>query len=53
VKEILTSPDVMGYPLNDGGTFYLDVDLSGYGIGAMGRAPTGTRGSRACHLLCK
>ncbi len=33
LKQILVSPDVMGYPLNDGGDFFLDVDASGVGIG--------------------
>ena len=35
LKERLTSTDVMGYPLNDAGTFYLDVDASGVGIGGV------------------
>ena len=35
LKEKPTSTDVMGYPLNDAGTFYLDVDASGVGIGAV------------------
>lgn len=35
LKGQLTSPNVMSYPLNDGGTFYLDVDASGVGIGAV------------------
>ncbi len=35
LKMALISPDIMGYPLNDGGVFYLDVDASGIGIGAV------------------
>ena len=35
IKKELTSPNVMGYPLNDGGVFLLDVDASGTGIGAV------------------
>jgi len=35
LKAALVSPEVMGYPLNEGGTFYLDVDASGTGIGGV------------------
>ncbi|XP_053395583.1 uncharacterized protein LOC123525908 [Mercenaria mercenaria] len=35
LKEALTSPDVMGYPLNDGGMFILDADALGIGIGSV------------------
>ncbi len=35
MKKSLISPDVMGYPLNDGGNFLLDVDASGVGIGGV------------------
>lgn len=35
VKQALVSPEVMGYPLNEGGTFILDTDASGVGIGAV------------------
>jgi RNase H-like domain found in reverse transcriptase/Reverse transcriptase (RNA-dependent DNA polymerase) len=35
LKEILTSPNIMGYPINEGGQFILDVDASGTGIGSV------------------
>jgi hypothetical protein len=35
IKEILMGPEIMGYPLNDGGPFTLDTDASGSGIGAV------------------
>lgn len=35
LKRALTGPEVMGYPLNEGGIFYLDTDASGVGIGAV------------------
>jgi len=35
IKDALISENVMGHPLNEGGTFYLDVDASGTGIGAV------------------
>ena len=35
IKNALIGPEVMGYPLNDGGCFYLDTDASGYGIGGV------------------
>ena len=35
VKQALVSSDVMGYPLNDGGGFILDVDASDIGIGGL------------------
>ena len=35
LKERLTSTEVMNYPLTDAGTFYLDVDASGVGIGGV------------------
>ena len=35
IKEALVSPEVMGYPKNDAGQFYLDVDASGEGIGGV------------------
>ena len=35
IKKALTGPEVMGYPLSDGGCFYLDTDASGYGIGGV------------------
>ena len=35
LKQALVSPEVMSYPLNAGGMFYLDVDASGVGIGAV------------------
>ncbi len=35
MKKSLISPDVMGYPLNDGENFLLDVDASGVGIGGV------------------
>jgi len=35
LKGSLTGHDVMGYPLNEGGTFYLDTDASGVGVGAV------------------
>ena len=35
IKEALMGPDIMGHPMNDGGTFYLDTDASGIGIGAV------------------
>ncbi len=35
LKQALVSPSVMGYPLNDGGDFMLDVDASGVGIGGV------------------
>ena len=34
IKEALVGPEVMGHPLNDG-TFYLDTDTCGTGIGAV------------------
>lgn len=53
IKEALISPEVMGYPLNDGGEFLLDVDASGEGIGGVlqqmqdGRERVIAYGSRA------
>jgi hypothetical protein len=35
LKDALISPDVMGYQLNDGGTFILNMDASGVGIGSV------------------
>lgn len=35
MKKALVSADVMGYPLNDGGEFILDVDASDVGIGGI------------------
>ena len=35
LKKSLVSTDVMGYPLNDGGLFVLDVDASDVGIGGI------------------
>ena len=35
LKEALTGTEIMGYPLNEGDTFYLDVDASGAGIGEV------------------
>ena len=35
LKQALISPNIMGYPLNHGGSFYLDVDASGIGIGGV------------------
>jgi len=35
IKIALVIPEVMVYPLNEGGTFLLDVDASGRGIGAV------------------
>ena len=35
IKEKLIGPEVMGYPLNDGGCFCLDTDASGLGIGGV------------------
>ena len=35
VKKALISADIMGYPVNDGGEFVLDVDASDLGIGAV------------------
>ena len=35
LKEALTGTEIMGYPLNEGDTFYLDVDASGAGIGGV------------------
>ena len=35
LKDALVSPEIMGYPLNEGGMFYLDVDAFGLGIGAV------------------
>ena len=35
IKKALISPEVMGYPLNEGGEFLLDVDASGEGIGGV------------------
>lgn len=35
LKLALTGPEIMGYPLNEGGEFILDVDSSGVGIGAV------------------
>ena len=35
IKQALVSSDVMGYPLNDGGEFILDVDASDIGIGGI------------------
>ncbi len=43
LKVALISPDVMGYPLDKGGVFYLDVDASG--LGNWGSFVTNTRGS--------
>jgi len=53
MKGALVSPEVMGYPLNEGGQFYLDVDASGVGIGGVlsqvqeGRERVIAYGSRA------
>ena len=35
LKEVLVSSDVMGYPLNNAGQFFLDVDASDVGIGGI------------------
>lgn len=35
IKEIPTSSPIMAYALSDGGLFYLDVDASGSGLGAV------------------
>ena len=35
VKKALVSSDVMGYPINEGGEFILDVDASDEGIGGI------------------
>ena len=35
MKKALVSADVMGYPLNEGGDFILDVDASDIGIGGI------------------
>ena len=35
LKKALVSSDVMGYPLNEGGDFILDVDASDVGIGGV------------------
>ena len=35
LKRALISADVMGYPLNEGGEFILDVDASDLGIGSV------------------
>ena len=35
LKKILMGPEIMGYPLDKGGTFLLDTDASGTGIGAV------------------
>ena len=35
LKQALVSKQVMGYPLNEAGTFLLDVDASGLGIGGV------------------
>ena len=35
LKKSLVSADVMGYPLNEGGDFILDVDASDVGIGGV------------------
>lgn len=35
IKSILTGPDIMGYPMNEAGTFLLDTDASGVGIGGV------------------
>ena len=35
LKRALVSSDIMGYPLNKGDDFILDVDASGCGIGAV------------------
>ncbi|MCG8044298.1 MAG: ribonuclease H family protein, partial [Candidatus Thiodiazotropha endolucinida] len=35
MKKALVSADVMGYPLNEGGEFILDVDASDVGIGGI------------------
>ncbi|XP_053401636.1 uncharacterized protein LOC123522917 [Mercenaria mercenaria] len=35
LKKKRTDADVMGFPLNEGGEFYLDVDASGTGIGGV------------------
>ena len=35
LKAALVSPEVMGYPLNEGGEFILDTDASGVAIGSV------------------
>lgn len=35
LKQILTEPDILAYPLNDDGQFILDTDASDYAIGAV------------------
>ena len=35
LKEAVVSSDTMGYPVNDAGSFVLDVDASNQGIGAV------------------
>lgn len=35
MKQILTEPDILAYPLNDDGQFILDTDASDYAIGAV------------------
>ena len=35
VKKALISSDVMGYPIDEGGEFILDVDASDLGVGGI------------------
>ena len=35
IKKCLISTDIMGYPMNEAGQFFLDVDASGVGIGGV------------------
>jgi hypothetical protein len=35
IKNTLMGPEIMGYPLNEAGSFHLDTDASGTGIGSV------------------
>ena len=52
LKTALISPEVMGYPLNDGGKFILDTDSSDFAIGSVLLQVQDGR-ERKSHSLCQ
>jgi len=52
MKSILVSLEIMGYPLQNGGQFILDVDASDVGIGASSSSSS-TRRPRKSYCICQ